>query len=134
MDTNIDRFLASHDHYLADIRKVYSGGDVADYLAWLLPGFSGSFARAGMDRSEPYDIGGSIEGMTESAASIPGLRSEIIGREARRSSGNEILVRYEKRIYSYDEPVSFAMVVESWRQVNGSWRLNRESIEVGRPV
>lgn len=130
-DQVLREFTEFYDEMERFVAELGPGSDLGPLEETLHHTYHQRFGGPGMDEtvagSREAAIGG-MKGMLES-----GHKVQSAGRTIRLSSPNEAVVFVERVVTKEGEAVARAFHVETYRLIDGNWRMVRESMEILAP-
>lgn len=126
-DQLLSEFTAVHDRINQVLEQATPASDLAPVADACDATYHGTFCGPGMDEPQPFGREEALEGTRKAIQS--GNTTHIENRTIRMRSASEAVVFFERVFSKNGQPVARLFTVENWRQVDGAWKLMRETVE-----
>lgn len=124
-----ERFLEVHDKYLNELDNAYKNAETSDLTKYFHTTYHGYFGTRQNNKAEFYDLNGALDGIIQTGRALSDITSRCVNRHVRMPSEQDAVVFYEKSM-NHAKGVSYAYLIEVWREIDGTWLLIRETVEL----
>lgn len=124
-----ETFIAVHDQCLRDWYQATKSGDIGDLSNYPSDDYQGFFGYKGISNVTPTSKEEAVAGLKQLLAYVSGADHNSLNRQIKMRSEEEAVVSYERNITKQDKINMNFLILQTWRSVDGNWKIVREVAE-----
>lgn len=130
MEHVLNEFLKMHDECLMAWEESLKTGNISKLEEYPSESYFGLFGYADLDGVIlPTDVTEATNGLRQLVNALKGSQHVCSNRIVRSRNENEVVVSYERMIERQGQRSIKFLVIQTWKNISGKWRLSRELVE-----